>query len=191
MIDRPWVEWPRVAISMNPIRAWHQEHYGFCDLALVRREPDGSTEQFSWRIRQADFNADETLRYSIIGWDYQREAVEYEEVAVTVADVARGALPVALNATLGRKLMLLATRRAESRLRARVDRTGCFLLRERSRWVDLARWKRAAGVETWGHAPTPTARAHGALAAMDAWAERLGVDRAWTVPRLLDWQEVL
>lgn len=195
LLSRSWVEWPQVAISLNPVKGLSDEYQWFCDLALARREPGKrSVTVVSWRIRNEGrpIRGREAILFEVGGPLYFEQSRRFADVVDEVLLFVRGALPIAVSPGICKPLLLSEARRSERESGERLDRTDAFLLREKSRWVDLALLRRRAGAPAFsGLSDRPDSRVVEALVRFDALAGALAIDRSMTVPQLLDWQDTL
>ena len=200
--DESWTKVPLAGVTMNPVRGPNKAHYGFVDLCVLLRRPDGSTETVvDCRTRARDnpnqlgeFTADETERFRINGFAYAQNAHRVAPIISTISAYTRNTLPVSANPSLCRKLLCNAARLTG----APVDNAGVFLLRERSRWIDLGLWRLNAkerqlpGAEPFsGLLLPPKERVEWMFARLPALASSLGVEPDWSVKQLLDWQDTL
>lgn len=204
-MNQPWTEWPIAAVSLNPIRGEQRDYYAFCDICVVLQLPSGVREVvIDCRVRCltrwgehkciGDFTAAETVRFDLVGWRYIAAAREVRGVLETICFGVKGALPLAVNPTLCRKLIHKAVRTEEGPKRELFDKRGVFMLREGSRWIDLGRWRRAIVPQPEpfsGLKATPHARVIEALDRLPIYAAALGADPFSTATELLDWQERL
>jgi hypothetical protein len=203
-MNRHWTEWPIAAVSLNPIRGEQRDYYAFCDICVVLHHPTGIRETVvdcrtrcltRWGEHKCigDFTSLETERFDLVGWRYLQAAREVRGVLETICFGVKGALPMAVNPALCRKLLYKAVRLEEGPKRDLFDKDGVFMLRERSRWLDLGRWRRAMPqAEPFsGLKATPLVRVHEALDRLPIYSAALGTDPFSTVSELLDWQERL
>lgn len=200
MINRPWTEWPLVGVTLNPIKGPHLDYYAFCDLCVLRRTPDGVTETVvDSRVRCltrwgdvrciGDFTSEETERFDLVGYRYPAAARPAKDVLEAVCFGARGSLPVAVNPKVCQRLLYKAVRLEEGAGPV-FDRSEVFVLRERSRWVNLGAWMRHAKADGFsGLKLAPKPRVVEALDRLPVLAAKLGIDPKWTVKELLDWQD--
>jgi hypothetical protein len=201
-MTKPWTEWPLVAVSLNPIKGWQPDYYGFCDLCIVRQEPGGAREVvLDCRVRAmplkgdalrclGEFTAAETVRFDLVGWGYQRVARDLPDVLQAVAFGCKDALPVAVNPKLCRRLLHRAVRVNEG-MGHHLNKSGVFILREKSRWIDLGLWKVGTSQSFSGLRVSPAERVTEALDALPLLANTLGAHPDWSVSQLFDWQERL
>jgi|GEM_PF-3458897 len=193
-----WHEHPIAGVSMNPIKGSLFDYYGFCDLAVLVQRPGGHVETIvDCRTRVAvspllgNFTDAETVRFKIIGFSYATEAVPVLGTLKTICMGTRDCVPVAVNSRLCSKLLHRAVRLDEGQGH-KFDKKGVFMLRERSRWIDLGLWRLNAGAERFsGTSITPKERVLEAIDRMPKLAIALGIDPSWTLSELLDWQEKL
>lgn len=199
MIDlrAPWIEWPRVAVSMNPVKGVSDDFVWFCDLAIARQDPGRKPSVVSWRIRNEGraFKASEAILYQTVGCDsgYLRQAVLFREIVPEIQLYARDALPIAVSPKICRPLLHAEVRRVERQMKERVDRSGVFLIREASRWLDLG-FLRLKGrvLPMFGGTSVPIVeRVEEALRRVDSITKAMGADPTIGVPALLDWQDDL
>jgi len=137
-----------------------------------------------------DFTAAETIKFDLVGWRYQQAAREMGDVLDTLCFGVKGAIPVAVNPKLCRKLLHKQVRLEEGQ-KHRFQKDGVYMLRERSRWIDLGAWRRAVPQSEpfSGLAVSPRARVIEALDRLPALAQAIGADPFSTTSELLDWQE--
>lgn len=194
LLSRPWVEWPQIAVTLNPIKGLSDEYQWFCDLALARRESGKKLSVASWRIRNEGrpIKGREAILFEVYGPRYFERSRRFPDVVDEVLLFAHGALPIAVSPSICKPLLLSEARRTERERGEKLDRTDVFLLREKSRWVDLAFLRRRAGAPAFsGLSDRPENRVVEALVRFDSLALSLGIDRSMTVPQLLDWQDTL
>jgi hypothetical protein len=195
LLDLPWGRWPQVALTLNPVVGQSDNYSWFCDIALARRDPpDRRVEIWSWRIRNEGrgFKGREALLFHGTGPRYFESAAFFKDVVDEIAQIAKGALPVAVSPGICKPLLLAEIKRAERDLERDVDRDRVYLFRPGSRWVDLALWRRKAeGRPFSGLAASVEARVSEALTRLPELQTELGIDPTLTVPALLDWQESL
>jgi hypothetical protein len=203
-MDRHWTEWPIAAVSLNPIKGEQRDYYAFCDIAVVLQLPSGIRETVveartrcltRWGEHRCigDFTAAETVRFDLVGWRYIQAAREVRGVLEAICFGVKGAIPLAVNPALCRKLLHKAVRVEEGPKRDLFDKEGVYMLRERSRWIDLGRWRRAVPqAEPFsGFTLSPMGRVVEALDRLPTLAQAVGADPFSTVSELLDWQERL
>lgn len=200
--DERWTDVSLAGVTMNPVRGANKAHYGFVDLCVLLRRPDGSVESVvDCRTRARDnpnqlgeFTADETERFRINGFAYAQNAHSVAPIISTLSAYTRNTLPVSANQRLCKRLLCNAARLTG----AQVDNAGVFLLRERSRWIDLGIWRLNAEKRQLPSAERfsglllpPRARVEEMFSRLPALAASLGVDPKWSVRELLDWQDRL
>lgn len=197
-----WTKVPLAGITMNPVCGPNHTHYGFVDLCVLLRRPDGSVESVvDCRTRARDnpnqigeFTADETERFRLNGFAYAQNAHRVAPIISALSAYTKLSLPVAVNENLCKRLLCNAARLTG----APVDNAGVFLLRQRSRWINLSLWRfnaeerRLPSAERFsGLLLPPRARVEEMFARLPALAASLGVDPRWSVKELLDWQDTL
>lgn len=197
-----WTKVPLAGITMNPVCGPNKAHYGFVDLCVLLRRPDGSVESVvDCRTRARDnpnqigeFTADETERFRLNGFAYAQNAHRVAPIISALSAYTKLSLPVAVNESLCKRLLCNAARLTG----AQVDNAGVFLLRQRSRWINLGLWRfnaeerRLPSAERFsGLLLPPRARVEEMFARLPALAASLGVDPKWSVKELLDWQDTL
>lgn len=205
MSEKPWTAWPFVAITLNPIKGPRSDYYAFCDFAAVQQDGWRQTV-VDCRVRCldtmgelnciGDFTDKEALRFGLQGWDYIEKARPVGDVIEDLCREAVGCVAVAVNAFLCRRLLLEAVRRSE-RTGYTFEKKNVFCVREKSRWIDLGLWRRAALDRGLSPEPfsglklAPLPRAREALDRLPVLAEMLGIDPSWPLSRVLDWQDTL
>lgn len=194
-LDRPWVEWPIVGVTLNPIKGEHDTYVSFCDLTMARMEHGGAISYFDTRVKVRSFRDYETIRFKTIGWDYHARSRKIEDVLEEVSSFARGAVPAAVNPKLCSGLLHRSVRMARAGGWS-CDMTGLFVLREKSRWIDLGEWRRCA--EKGGHEVAPFSglavsgidRVTEALRSLHKLAKLVGIKDDWTIRQVLDYDPI-
>lgn len=196
MKDVPWTKLPLVGVSMNPIKGPHIDYYSFCDLAVLIRRPDGTIETVvDCRTRclppdghtLGNFTAEETLKYNLVGFDYAQAAKDVGPLLTSIAWASKGCVPLAIHSQVCRALLHRAVRMEEGR-GTTFDKKDAFVLREKSRWIDLGLWRLNSGAERFSGALSPRERLLDAFDRMPALAKDLRIAPHWTLPELLDFQ---
>jgi hypothetical protein len=203
-LSAPWTECPLVGVTMNPIRGTKDAYHSFVDLCIVRSFNGKHETVVDCRTRASDedhwlgsFSDREMRQFKLDGMSYAREAKKVGPILAGLHQFVAGCIPVSANVRLCRDLLCRAARHAEG-AGIRVERTNVFLLREKSRWIDIGLWRRTAERRKLPFAEPfcaidvkPRVRVESMLDRVPLLAKSLDIDPKWTIKELLDWQDEL